>query len=70
MFMKWQAWLNRTVLGAGMASFFGDLGYESVMVLLPSFLIILRCAGLCPRHYRGPERRRIEFCQALLGIFC
>ena len=41
MFMKWPAWLNRTVLGAGIASFFGDLGYESVTVLLPSFLIIL-----------------------------
>jgi MFS family permease len=39
--MKWPAWLNRTVLGAGIASFFGDLGYESVTVLLPSFLIIL-----------------------------
>jgi MFS family permease len=39
--MKWPAWLNRTVFGAGIASFFGDLGYESVTVLLPSFLIIL-----------------------------
>jgi MFS family permease len=39
--MNWPAWLNRTVFGAGIASFFGDLGYESVTVLLPSFLIIL-----------------------------
>jgi MFS family permease len=39
--MKWPAWLNRTVFGAGLASFFGDLGYESVTVLLPSLLIIL-----------------------------
>ena len=39
--MKWPTWLNRTVLGAGLASFFGDLGYETVTVLLPSFLIIL-----------------------------
>jgi len=39
--MQWPPWLNRTVLGAGLASFFGDLGYESVTVLLPSFLIIL-----------------------------
>jgi MFS family permease len=39
--MKWPAWLNRTVFGVGIASFFGDLGYESVTVLLPSFLIIL-----------------------------
>ncbi|MGA2121388.1 MAG: MFS transporter [Methanoregula sp.] len=39
--MQWPAWLNRTVIGAGIASFFGDLGYESVTVLLPSFLILL-----------------------------
>jgi MFS family permease len=39
--MKWPPWLNRTVVGAGVASFFGDLGYETVTVLLPSFLIIL-----------------------------
>jgi MFS family permease len=39
--MKLPAWLNRTVAGAGLASFFGDLGYESVTVLLPSFLILL-----------------------------
>ena len=39
--MKWPAWLNRTVFGVGIASFFGDLGYESVTVLLPSFLIVL-----------------------------
>ena len=30
-----------TVFGVGIASFFGDLGYEAVTVLLPSFLIIL-----------------------------
>ena len=39
--MKLPAWLNRTVFGAGIASFFGDFGYESVTVLLPSFLIML-----------------------------
>jgi len=39
--MKLPAWLNRTVVGAGVASFFGDLGYETVTVLLPSFLILL-----------------------------
>lgn len=39
--MKLPPWLNRTVFGAGLASFFGDLGYEAVTVLLPSFLIVL-----------------------------
>jgi len=39
--MKKPSWLNATVFGAGIASFFGDLGYEAVTVLLPSFLIVL-----------------------------
>ena len=39
--MKLPPWLNRTVIGAGIASFFGNLGYEAVTVLLPSFLILL-----------------------------
>ena len=32
-------WLNSTVLGAGITSFTGDLSYESVTALLPSFLM-------------------------------
>ena len=39
--MKKDGWLNRTVFGAGIASFFSDLGHEAVTVLLPSFLISL-----------------------------
>lgn len=34
-------WLNRTVLGAGITSFFSDLSHEAVTVLLPSFLILI-----------------------------
>lgn len=39
--MKIPEWLNRTVLGAGIASFLSDLSHEAVTVLLPSFLIVL-----------------------------
>ncbi|OPX64873.1 MULTISPECIES: MFS transporter [unclassified Methanoregula] len=39
--MEKEGWLNRTVLGAGITSFFSDLGHEAVTVLLPSFLIAL-----------------------------
>ena len=39
--MNQSDWLNRTVFGAGIASFFSDLGHEAVTVLLPSFLIAL-----------------------------
>lgn len=34
-------WLNRTVLGAGLTSFFADVGYELATALLPSFLLVL-----------------------------
>ncbi|MDK2916667.1 MAG: hypothetical protein PWR25_1224 [Euryarchaeota archaeon] len=34
-------WLNRTVVGAGVTSFFSDLGHEAVTVLLPSLLIVI-----------------------------
>jgi len=31
-------WLNRTVLGIGLASLFSDTSHETVTVLLPAFL--------------------------------
>jgi MFS family permease len=34
-------WLNRTVFGAGITSFFSDLSHEAVTVLLPSFLVLI-----------------------------
>src|SRR5438067_350233 len=35
------AWLNRTVIGAGITSFFADVGYEMATAILPGFLIAL-----------------------------
>lgn len=34
-------WLNRTVLGAGLTSAFGDFSYETCNVILPGFLSVL-----------------------------
>lgn len=34
-------WLNKTVIGAGITSGFGDLCYESTTVILPGFLAVL-----------------------------
>lgn len=36
-----QPWLNRTVVGAGIASAFGDFCYETTTVILPGFLAVL-----------------------------
>src|SRR6476660_3616004 len=35
------AWLNRTVIGAGLTSFLADAGYELAKALIPGFLILL-----------------------------
>lgn len=39
--VKKDTWLNPTVLGASLTSFFSDFGHESVTVMLPSFLASL-----------------------------
>ena len=39
--VKKSNWLNPTVLGASLTSFFSDFGHESVTVMLPSFLALL-----------------------------
>ncbi len=36
------AWLNRTVIGAGLTSFLADVGYEMATAVLPAFLQLLR----------------------------
>jgi MFS family permease len=36
-----EKWLNRTVVGAGITSAFGDLTYETSNVILPGFLAVL-----------------------------
>lgn len=35
------AWLNRTVVGAGLTSFLADAGYELAKALIPGFLILI-----------------------------
>ena len=67
--MKWPAWLNRTVLGAGIASFFGDLGYESVTVLLPSFLILLGAPVFALGIIEGLSDGASSFVKLFSGYF-
>ena len=38
-------WLNRTILGAGLTSGFGDFSHEAATVILPGFLAVL---GISP----------------------
>jgi len=40
-----KAWLNRTVLGIGLASLFSDTSHETVTVLLPAFLASMGAAA-------------------------
>jgi MFS family permease len=43
---KPEHWLNRTVWGMALTSFFSDLGHEAQSTLLPSFLAALGCPPL------------------------
>ena len=38
-------WLNRTVLGIGLASLCSDWAHETATTLLPAFLATLECGG-------------------------
>jgi len=67
--MKWPDWLNRTVFGAGLASFFGDLGYESVTVLLPSFLIVLGAPVFALGVIEGLSDGASSFVKLFSGYF-
>ena len=67
--MKWPAWLNQTVFGAGIASFFGDLGYESVTVLLPSFLILLGAPVFALGIIEGLSDGASSFVKLFSGYF-
>jgi MFS family permease len=61
--------LNRTVFGAGIASFFGDLGYETVTVLLPSFLIILGAPVYALGVIEGLSDGASSFAKLFSGYF-
>jgi MFS family permease len=39
------AWLNRTVVGAGLTSFLADVGYEMACSLIPGFLLAIGLPG-------------------------
>jgi len=67
--MQWPPWLNRTVFGAGLASFFGDLGYESVTVLLPSFLILLGAPVFALGIIEGLSDGASSFVKLFSGYF-
>ncbi|MGB7788200.1 MFS transporter [Methanoregula sp.] len=67
--MMLPAWLNRTVVGAGIASFFGDLGYESVTVLLPSFLILLGAPVFALGIIEGLSDGASSFVKLFSGYF-
>jgi MFS family permease len=40
-------WFNRTVIGAGVTSAFGDLAYETTNVIIPGFLAALGAPAAC-----------------------
>jgi len=67
--MKLPKWLNRTVLGAGIASFLSDLSHEAVTVLLPSFLIVLGAPVYALGVIEGISDGASSFVKLLSGYF-
>lgn len=67
--MKKDGWFNRTVFGAGIASFFSDLGHEAVTVLLPSFLIVLGAPVYALGIIEGISDGASSFVKLLSGYF-
>ena len=67
--MEKEGWLNRTVFGAGITSFFSDLGHEAVTVLLPSFLIALGAPVYALGIIEGISDGASSFVKLLSGYF-
>ncbi|HTY16019.1 MAG TPA: MFS transporter [Methanoregulaceae archaeon] len=62
-------WLNRTVIGAGLTSFFSDLSHEAVTVLLPSFLILIGAPVYALGIIEGISDGASSFVKLLSGHF-
>jgi hypothetical protein len=54
-------WLNRTVLGIGLASLFSDWSHEMATAVMPAFLAAMGVGAVWLRwqrhHFRGAMRR-------------
>jgi MFS family permease len=62
-------WLNRTVAGAGVTSFFSDLSHEAVTVLLPSFLVLIGAPVYALGVIEGVSDGASSFVKLLSGHF-
>lgn len=67
--LKRPDWLNRTVMGAGVASFFSDLGHEAVTSLLPSLLIAMNAPVYALGVIEGISDGASSFVKLLSGHF-
>ena len=67
--MEKESWLNRTVWGVGITSFFSDLGHEAVTSLLPSFLIVLGAPVYALGIIEGVSDGASSFVKLLSGFF-
>ncbi|MCX8175241.1 MAG: MFS transporter [Candidatus Micrarchaeota archaeon] len=67
--MKKPKWLNRTVLGAGLASFFSDLSHEAVTALLPSFMVVLGAPAYALGIIEGASDALSSFAKLFSGYY-
>jgi len=62
-------WLNRTVIGTGVTSFFSDLSHEAVTVLLPSFLLLIGAPVYALGVIEGVSDGASSFMKLISGHF-
>lgn len=60
-------WLNRTVSGMALTSFFSDLGHEAQSTLLPGFLAVLGCPPLALGAIEGVADAASSFVKLAAG---
>ncbi|HOT94434.1 MAG TPA: MFS transporter [Methanoregulaceae archaeon] len=62
-------WLNRTVLGAGLASFLSDFSHEAITALLPAFLAALGAPAYALGIIEGVSDGAASFMKLLAGHY-
>lgn len=62
-------WLNRTVLGIGLASLFSDVGHEMATTAMPAFLASLGATSALLGLIEGVSDGLSSFAKLLSGLY-
>src|SRR5277367_1344400 len=63
------SWLNSTVLGMGLASFFSDMGHEMATTVLPAFLAAIGASSATLGLIEGLADGFSSFAKLISGLY-